>query len=166
MLDRALSRAESSSAEAAGGVFIATHSPFQVFGELAKVVGSARSEILIVDPYVNATALTDIATSARADVQIFILGDRAGTSRASRRRSVAGKRNTRHRALWRSASRYKSLHDRLLLIDRSEVPVPVDRRLCEKITCVDRAEQHRDCKGEGGCVPRPLEGLCVIFLIS
>lgn len=122
MLDRALPRAEPSSAEVAGGAFIATHSPFQVFVELAKVVGSARSEILIVDPYVNATALTDIAISAREGVQIRILGDRAG-SKSSLAPAVS-----RWQAQYKASrplevrlARDRSLHDRLLLIDRAEV---------------------------------------------
>ena len=126
IVDRRLQRAAPSparpAAAAEGGALIARHAPFEVFAELSKVVRAARNEILIVDPYVNATALTDIAVCAREGVRIRILGDRAGV------KSSLGPAVSRWQAQYRAArplevrlSATKSLHDRLLLIDRTEV---------------------------------------------
>lgn len=122
VLDRGLPPAAASAGEAPRGAFIATRSPFDVFAELAKVVRAARREVLIVDPYVNATALTDIAIAAQEGVHILILGDRAGT------KASLAPAASRWQAQYKSArplevrlARGKSLHDRLLLIDRTEV---------------------------------------------
>lgn len=106
----------------AGGAFIARHAPFDVFAELARLVASARSEILIVDPYVNAIALTDVAIAAREGVRIQILGDRAGAK--SSLAPAAGRWQAQYKAarpLEVRLARAKSLHDRLLLIDRAQV---------------------------------------------
>ena len=124
-VDRRLQRAAPSPAHPAaaeGGALIARHAPFEVFAELAKVVCAARNEILIVDPNVNATALTDIAVCAREGVRIRILGDRAGAKSSLRpaiRRWQAQYRAARPLEVRLSAAR--SLHDRLLLLDRAQV---------------------------------------------
>lgn len=104
------------------GAFIATRSPFDVFTELTRVVRAAQSEVLIVDPYVNAIALTDIAIAAHEGVHIRILGDRAGT------KASLAPAASRWQAQYKAArplevrlARDKSLHDRLLLIDRTQV---------------------------------------------
>ena len=122
VLDRGLPAASASAGEAPRGAFIAARSPFDVFAELAKVVRAARREVLIVDPYVNATALTDIAIAAQEGVHILILGDRAGT------KASLAPAASRWQAQYKSArplevrlARDRSLHDRLLLIDRTEV---------------------------------------------
>ena len=119
MLDRS---SPTPAGEAPRGAFIATRSPFDVFAELARVVRAARREVLIVDPYVNATALTDIAIAAHEGVQIRILGDRAGT------KGSLAPAASRWQAQYKTArplevrlARDRSLHDRLLLIDRTQV---------------------------------------------
>ncbi|MGO4395740.1 hypothetical protein AB4Z46_30720 [Variovorax sp. M-6] len=122
MLDVDVPRAAAFAGAAPRDAFIATRSPFDVFAELAKVVRAAKREVLIVDPYVNATALTDIAIAAQEGVRILILGDRAGS------KSSLAPAASRWQAQYRSArplevrlARDRSLHDRLLLIDRTEV---------------------------------------------
>ncbi|MDM0031814.1 hypothetical protein QTI33_06610 [Variovorax sp. J22P271] len=118
VLDRNLPPA----AEAPHGAFIAARSPFDVFAELAKVVRAARCEVLIVDPYVNATALTDVAIAAQEGVHIHILGDRAGTKTSLA--PAASRWQAQYKAerpLEVRLARDRSLHDRLLLIDRTQV---------------------------------------------
>lgn len=104
------------------GAFIAMRSPFDVFAELAKVVRTARREVLIVDPYVNAIALTDIAIAAQEGVHIRILGDRSGSKAGLAPAAIRWQAQYKaSRPLEVRLARERSLHDRLLLIDRTDV---------------------------------------------
>ena len=103
------------------GSFIAAASPFQVFAALARIMSSARREVLIVDPYVDAVALTDVASTAADGIQIQLLGDgvRIQPNLAPAVARWKAQYSTRPLEVRMSAPR--ALHDRLIVVDQSEV---------------------------------------------
>ncbi len=61
ILHRALARTELNAPAAAQGAFIRVGAAFNVFQAMSKVLGEATQDLLIVDPYMDATVLTDFA---------------------------------------------------------------------------------------------------------
>jgi hypothetical protein len=115
---RALANAEMAAPAAAQGAFIAAGTPFDAFAAVGKVLAAARRDILIVDPYMDATILTDLAPMAVEGVSLRLLADEGSVKNTlapavSRWTQQYG--GTRPLAAKLAASR--SLHDRSILLD-------------------------------------------------
>jgi hypothetical protein len=60
---RALAKAELNAPAAVQGMFVPAGNPFDAMMAVGKVLGNARHDILIVDPYLDEKALKDFAVS-------------------------------------------------------------------------------------------------------
>lgn len=119
ILHRALARAEKYAPPGARGAFITVGAEFSALQAIAKVVREASTEVLIVDPYMDATVLTDFAPLAPEGVAIRLLADsfytKTATMRPPTERWVNEYGNTRPLEVKLSAQR--ALHDRLIIVD-------------------------------------------------
>jgi PLD-like domain len=116
---RALARAEERAPSAARGAFIGKGAALDALQAVGRALGEARRELLIVDPYVDSTVLTDFAPTATEGVSIKILSDSHTTKAAAiepaARRWVQQFGTTRPLEVRLSPPR--ALHDRLIFAD-------------------------------------------------
>ena len=122
IFERALARAELAAPVAVQGAFIPVGGHFDSFAALAKILGSANKGVFIVDPYLDETVLTDFLALISEMVPIRLLGDEAGTKSSlkpavSRWSSQFGDA----RPVEARLTLPRKLHDRLIVIDESEV---------------------------------------------
>jgi hypothetical protein len=75
ILYRALAHCELKSPGAAAGSFIAVGNSFDAYAALSKIFQSARSDVLIVDPYLDETALTEFGLAVPEGIQLRLLTD-------------------------------------------------------------------------------------------
>jgi len=120
---RALAKAEANAPAGARGSFVPAGAGFSALQSVGKVLQEAATDVLIVDPYLDATALTDFAPLVAENVALRLLGDSATTKpdslRPATQRWVAQHAAARPLEIRLSAPR--ALHDRLILIDRQIV---------------------------------------------
>jgi len=121
ILHRALAKAELSAPASSQGAFIPVGEPFTALAAVSKVLSGARQNVLIVDPYADATVLTDFAVLAPERVQIRILTD-AGTFKPSLKPAAESftKQYDDSRPLEVRLAPARSLHDRIIIVDDSE----------------------------------------------
>jgi hypothetical protein len=79
ILQRALARAELAAPASSSGSFLPVGSQMDAMTAIGKVLKEARSRLLIVDPYLDHTILTDFAAMATEGVKIDLLSDGAAT---------------------------------------------------------------------------------------
>jgi hypothetical protein len=121
-LFRALAHAEMKIPDGMKGSFIPVGSAFDALRALADILKGADTDILIIDPYMDEVALTDVAILAKEDVNIRLLSDQA-TVKPTLKPAVAAW-ITQYSAKRRLAARLaspKTLHDRLIVTDGSAV---------------------------------------------
>ena len=102
------------------GSFIPAGNTFDAFAALAKVLQTSTADILIVDPYMDETILTDFAGSIAPNVCVRLLSDES-TARASLT-PAATRWATQHgtsRQLGFRLAHPRTLHDRAIFIDGS-----------------------------------------------
>ncbi|WP_070940810.1 hypothetical protein [Cupriavidus necator] len=100
--------------------FVPVGSPFDILIRVRQILSAAEHDCLIVDPYIDATVLTDFATLANCTVKIRILSDRNGTKSDSLS-TVLSRWNEQHgmeRPLDIRLTKARSLHDRLIIVDK------------------------------------------------
>lgn len=122
ILYRALAVAEMRAPAQSRGAFINAGSSFDAMIAVGKVLSTAKTRLLIVDPYMDEKALTDFAVLAPEGVGMRLLTDSATIKSslqpaASRWTSQYGAR----RPLEVRLARPKTLHDRLIVVDDSTV---------------------------------------------
>jgi hypothetical protein len=118
ILYRALAVAELNAPSAVQGAFIPAGSPFDAMAAMGKVLGTAKTDVLIVDPYMDEKALTDFAGLTLAGVSTRLLADEANhkaTLKPAISRWVA--QYGASRPLETRLTPPRTLHDRLLVID-------------------------------------------------
>jgi hypothetical protein len=76
VLHRALARAERAAPAHSQGGFIPAGNAFDALTAVGKVLGTAKRDVLIVDPYMDEKALTDFALLAPEGIPIRLLADR------------------------------------------------------------------------------------------
>jgi hypothetical protein len=59
------------------GAFIAAGQSFDAFAAVGKVLSTAKSDVLMIDPYADATVLWDYAVAAPEQVSVRVLADAA-----------------------------------------------------------------------------------------
>jgi hypothetical protein len=119
---RALARAEAKAPAAAKGAYVGVGAQFSALQAVANLLGSARAELVIVDPYMGPAVLSDFAVTAPEGVIIRLLADSFYTKldvltpAIERWRAQYGG----DRPLEVRLSPPRQLHDRLILIDSSQ----------------------------------------------
>jgi len=119
-LYRALGAAELQAPASAKGAFIPVGNAFDAFAALSKLLQSARDDVLIVDPYMDETVLTEFGGAVPKGVGLRLMTDRAThkpmlATAAKRWVSQYGS----GRPLQVRLAPAKSLHDRAILIDKA-----------------------------------------------
>lgn len=121
LLNRVLASLEFQLPASSQGVFVNAGSSFDAISAFSKVLGEVKKDILIIDPYMDETALTEFAVLIPEGVQIRLLAD-SGSIKPSLE-PMANKWIQQHNALRPLSLRVtdpKALHDRLLLVDQCE----------------------------------------------
>ena len=121
IFERSLARAELASPIDVRGAFIPVGGHFDAFSALAKVLGSAQKVVLIVDPYLDETILTDFAPLVSEGVQIQLLCDEASIKPSLKpavSKWVAQFANVR--PIDARSTPPRQLHDRLIIIDDTD----------------------------------------------
>lgn len=102
------------------GAFIPVASTFDAFAAISRLLQTATRDILIVDPYLDETVLTDFGTVVPLGVTLRLLADSATVKPSlapAATRWVAQHGSSRPLSVRSAAS--KTLHDRALFIDQS-----------------------------------------------
>lgn len=118
---RALAAAELAAPASEQGAFIAAGNELDAYAAISKVLASATTDLLIIDPYMDGKALTDFMPGAAEGVTLRILADEASAKAtlaptAEKWRTQFGIR----RPLEVRLAPPRSLHDRLIVVDESE----------------------------------------------
>lgn len=122
VLHRALARLELAAPAAAQGAFIPVGAAHDAIAATSKVFQRAQKSVMIVDPYMDANALSDFAGLAAEGISIHLLTDEAGMKPAfpaavARWKSQHGsKRPVDARVAGR-----RTLHDRAIIVDEAGV---------------------------------------------
>jgi hypothetical protein len=120
VLNRALARAEMSAPVATQGAFIPVGAQFDVFQAVGKVFAAGNADILVVDPYIDETVLTQFAGLARDRARVRLLGDErfrdCGARLLAAIRAWAAQYGSLRPVEARRAAP-RALHDRLIILD-------------------------------------------------
>lgn len=122
VLYKVLGHAELKAPTAAQGAFVAAGEQVDAYGAIAKILDSAQARLLIVDPYLDATLVTDFLAAARVGVVLQVLADEGAvkdTLVPAAERWIAQYGSDRPLAVRLAAKR--TLHDRLIVVDNKEV---------------------------------------------
>ncbi len=122
ILYRALAAAERNAPVGASSGFIAVGNSFDALTIIGKVLAAAETDVLLVDPYLDANALSEFATQMREGVQVRLLADERDVKPGFPPAVAAWIRQwDSRRPLQARLSPPKSIHDRFIQIDRSEI---------------------------------------------
>jgi hypothetical protein len=118
---RALAKAELKAPAPMQGAFIAARNTFDAFAIVRKVLSAATADVLIVDRYMDEVTLIDFTLLAPDGIPIRLLADGQGR-RATLKPAVRRWQTTyQTRPLEARLSPPRTLHDRLILVDRNVV---------------------------------------------
>lgn len=105
------------------GAFISVGNDFSAFATLASVIGEARDNLLVVDPYLSHEAITRFIVAAPQGVSIRLLRDGEGRQQALTAGLVAAMEawNAQYgdRRMEIRSAPARSLHDRAIFIDHT-----------------------------------------------
>lgn len=117
-----LARAELKAPAGLQGSFIPVGHGFDVFVAMSKILNVATSNVLMIDPYMDATAVADFSPLVPERVRVHLLADAAGV-KPSLTPAIArwqGQYDD-NRPLEARLAPPRSLHDRLIIVDDKEV---------------------------------------------
>jgi hypothetical protein len=119
-LYNALATAELYAPAAAQGAFIPANNRFDAFAAINKLLQSAKTDVLIVDPYMDESILTEFGGSVPDGIPLRLLSDGASVrpALAPAAKAWASQHGTKRPLFFRLAPQ-KTLHDRVILIDRT-----------------------------------------------
>lgn len=119
-LHKALGVAELRAPPSAQGAFIPVNRRFDAFAAIHKILQSATIDILVVDPYLDETILTEFGGSVPDKVSLRLLADETSVrpSLAPASKAWAAQHGTQRPLAVRVAGP-KSLHDRVILVDKA-----------------------------------------------
>ena len=121
ILYRALAAAELNAPVPLSGSFISAGNALDAMAAIGKVLGTAKRDVLIVDPYADEKALTDFAPLAREGISVRMLADEKDhkpTLRPARERWIQQYGTARPLEIRLALPRV--LHDRLAIVDETE----------------------------------------------
>jgi hypothetical protein len=116
----ALAKAELKAPAAVQGTFIVAGHVFDAFAAVSRVLGTAKADMLMVDPYADEKVLTDYAVLAPEQVNVRLLTDQASYKKTLKPATGHWAQqfgSTRPLSVRLAAPR--TLHDRAILVDRS-----------------------------------------------
>lgn len=117
ILQRRLAVAELKAPASAHGGFISAGNVHDALASVAKVMKQATANLLIVDPYMNETVLSDFAPMAQEGISLRLLTDPA-TAKPGLRPAVERWRSQySSRPLEVRLAPQRSLHDRVIIVD-------------------------------------------------
>lgn len=102
----------------AQGAFVTTGASLDAYAALSKIIGGASRSVLIVDPYMDVTAVTEVAELTPIGVRVQLLSDAASvkpTLKPATDKWIQQYGATRPLDVRLAAAR--SLHDRLIITD-------------------------------------------------
>jgi hypothetical protein len=115
---RALAVAELRAPAPDRGAFIPAGGVFDAFATFGKIVGEAKKDILIVDPYLDEKVLTDFASLIQPGIQMKLLADSQGIKPTLGPAAIRWKEQYgTSRPIEVRLSAPKTLHDRLIVLD-------------------------------------------------
>ncbi len=120
VLYRVMAAAELKAPASAKGTFIPVGNSFDAFASLAKILRTAIKDVLIVDPYMDETALTDFGSAVPEGVSLRLLADETfvkGTLQPAATKWIAQYGTTRPLQIRLAPT--KTLHDRAIFIDHA-----------------------------------------------
>lgn len=122
IVHRALAKAEMRAPIAAKGAFIPAGNAFDALAAISRTLSGAKRDVLLVDPYMDERALTDFARLMPEDVALRLLADEQ-SHKPSLRPAVERwkKQHGQKRPLVARLSAPRTLHDRLIIVDGSDV---------------------------------------------
>lgn len=102
----------------AQGAFVTPGASLDAYAALSKIIGAASRSVLIVDPYMDVTAVTEVAELARSGVRVQLLSD-AGAVKPTLKPSASKwvQQYGAVRPLEVRLAAARSLHDRLVITD-------------------------------------------------
>lgn len=118
VLYRILAAAELKAPPAARGAFIPVGNAFDAFAAVSKILQAAKRDVLIVDPYMDETALTEFGQAVSGGVTLRLLADQKdhkSTLPPAAQKWAAQYGASRPLAVRLAAPR--TLHDRAIFID-------------------------------------------------
>lgn len=119
MTHRALAVAESKAPAGSQGAFIAAGAAFTALQVVAKIFSEARTEILVVDPYLDATVIFEYVPFAPEGIACRLLGA-SREALVQTLNTVAGRWATQFgntRPIGIRVAPQRQLHDRLIIVD-------------------------------------------------
>jgi hypothetical protein len=135
ILYRALAAAELNAPVPLSGSFISAGNALDAMAAIGKVLGTAKRDVLIVDPYADEKALTDFAPLAREGISVRMLADEKDhkpTLQPARERWIQQYGTARPLEIRLALPRV--LHDRLAIVDETETWVLTQsKRVCGSI---------------------------------
>ncbi|MGY3264595.1 hypothetical protein [Lysobacter sp. HA35] len=124
LLHRVLAQAEATAPPELRGSFIGVGRGFTALQAVTRVFGSATTELLVVDPYLDGTVLVEFGGAIPEGVRIRLLADRRYRQRNDELRPAvtrwAQERGTTH-PIEARVTAPQALHDRLFVVDRQIV---------------------------------------------
>lgn len=124
LLQRALARAELAAPASSSGSFLPVGSAMDAMSAIGKVLKEAQSRLLVVDPYLDHTILTDFAAMAAEGVKIDLLADAFAPKTIATLAPAVQRWATQYgakRPIEARATAPRLLHDRLIIVDDAKV---------------------------------------------
>ena len=120
LVNQALAKAELKAPAAVQGTFIVAGHTFDAFRAVGQVLGTAKADVLIVDPYADEKVLTDYAVLAPEQVNVRLLTDQASYKKTLKPAAEHwGQQFGSTRPLSVRLAAPRTLHDRAILVDHS-----------------------------------------------
>ncbi len=117
VLYKVLADAELRAPAGAQGAFIPVGNSFDAFAALTKVLSAATRDILIVDPYLDETVLTDFSGAVPVGVGLRLLADQASAKESLKPAATRWVSQHPTKSLEVRLAAPRMLHDRVILID-------------------------------------------------
>ncbi|CAN7624237.1 hypothetical protein LJR084_004839 [Variovorax sp. LjRoot84] len=118
VLYRALAHAELQLPADEQGAFVAVKSKFEIIAVLSGVLRDAKHSVLIVDPYIDAVAVTDFAGLVPEGVPVLLLGDQRNLQPNLAPAIARWKADYPKRPIEARMAPERALHDRLVIVDQ------------------------------------------------
>jgi hypothetical protein len=93
ILYRAFAIAEQLAPTGASGAFIPVGDSFDAFSALSKVLQTATKDVLIIDPFMDETALTEFGTAIPEKVHLRLMADKLASKHLCNRQAASGYNN-------------------------------------------------------------------------
>lgn len=115
---RALATAELAAPAGSDGTFIPVGNSFDAFSALSKILGNAKKDVLVIDPYMDEVTLTEFGTAVPENINFRLMADQKDckTTLLPAAQSWVKQYSTKRPLSVRLAPP-RTLHDRAIFID-------------------------------------------------